>query len=240
MKWVPDNTGRFPQRPHYEPQEIDRECERLISEFLTKRHGRVTFPIQTEDLEVLIEQDVEDLDPYADLSGEKGDPEGVTDFFPGRKPTVRISNGLAEQSRSENRRRTTLAHEHAHVKLHAPLYDVDPPLTLFGEAETRPTPKCHRDTILGKGTRDWLEWQAGYASGALLIPVNHLHHALGEARPDIQLYGATPTNSSRGRDLILKVAETFYVSTEAARVRLEQLGLLYSGRPAPSISRSQL
>jgi hypothetical protein len=237
MKWIADNTGRFPQRPHYEPQELDQECERLISEFLTKRHGRVTLPIPTEELEVLIEQNVEDLDPYADLASEKGDPEGVTDFFPGRKPRVRISNRLAEQSRSENRRRTTLAHEYAHVKLHAPLYDVGPPPTLFGEAETRPTPKCHRDTILGKRTRDWLEWQAGYASGALLIPASHLHRALDEARPDIQLYGATPTNSSRGRDLILRVVETFEVSQEAARVRLEQLGLLYSGRLAQSISR---
>lgn len=36
MKWVRDKTGRFPQRPHYLPAEIDDECERQIRAFLTK------------------------------------------------------------------------------------------------------------------------------------------------------------------------------------------------------------
>jgi len=25
MKWVPDSTGRFPERPHYELEELDYE-----------------------------------------------------------------------------------------------------------------------------------------------------------------------------------------------------------------------
>jgi hypothetical protein len=26
MRWVTDRTGRFPQRPHYEPEELDAAC----------------------------------------------------------------------------------------------------------------------------------------------------------------------------------------------------------------------
>jgi hypothetical protein len=29
VKYVPDRTGRFSQRPHYEPKELDRECENI-------------------------------------------------------------------------------------------------------------------------------------------------------------------------------------------------------------------
>ena len=39
VKYVPDRTGRFSQRPHYEPKELDRECENLIASFLKERHG---------------------------------------------------------------------------------------------------------------------------------------------------------------------------------------------------------
>src|SRR5437773_1779928 len=41
MKWVTDTTGRFPRRPHYLPDELDAECEHIISSFLKDRHGRI-------------------------------------------------------------------------------------------------------------------------------------------------------------------------------------------------------
>ena len=62
MKWVRDNTGRFIRRPHYDPSEIDFECEQVIETFLRKRYGKVEYPISTSDLTVLIESWVEDLD----------------------------------------------------------------------------------------------------------------------------------------------------------------------------------
>ena len=45
MKWVKDKTGRFPQRPHYLPEEIDDECERVVRDFLSKK-DRWTKPAQ--------------------------------------------------------------------------------------------------------------------------------------------------------------------------------------------------
>ncbi len=55
VKFVRDTTGRFSQRPHYEPQELDRECEAIITKFLKDKYGKVEFPISTDDLTVLIE-----------------------------------------------------------------------------------------------------------------------------------------------------------------------------------------
>ncbi len=62
--------------------------------------------------------------------------EGVTDFCPGEKPTVRIAHQLSEEPRRENRLRTTLTHEYGHVKFHAFLWAVQqpgvPPLSGIG------------------------------------------------------------------------------------------------------------
>ncbi len=98
MKWVPDRTGRFAQRPHYEPVEINLECERTIADFLRRRRGAVSFPISSDDLIVLLEEEASDVDIYADLSADGSDVEGVTYFRPEGKPEVRISRRLAEEA----------------------------------------------------------------------------------------------------------------------------------------------
>ena len=110
-KYVRDRTGRFSQRPHYEPEELDRTCESLINTFLEGSYGTARFPVSTDDLTRLVERDTEYLDLYADLSGYGADMEGLTQFRLGDKPAVRISAALAEDERRENRRRTTLTHE---------------------------------------------------------------------------------------------------------------------------------
>src|ERR1700704_2811135 len=83
VKYVPDRTGRFSQRPHYEPKELDRACENIIAGFLKERHGAAKYPGSTDDLTVLIERDTESLDQFADLSGYGRNVEGLTHFQPG-------------------------------------------------------------------------------------------------------------------------------------------------------------
>ena len=117
VKMIRDNTGRFAERPFYAARDLDNECERLIRELLMKRHGKVDYPVETDDLTVLIEMHHADLDPYADLSAYGPDVEGVTEFFPNRGPKVSISERIAADERRENRFRTTLTHEFGHVKL---------------------------------------------------------------------------------------------------------------------------
>jgi hypothetical protein len=125
VKYVPDTTHRFRLRPHFEPKELDEECEHIITDFMQELHGRLILPLPTDDLTKLIERDAADLDLYADLTNEGADVEGVTSFQPNQKPIVRISTHLSEGNCSEHRLRTTLTHEYGHVKFHAPLWQVE-------------------------------------------------------------------------------------------------------------------
>jgi Zn-dependent peptidase ImmA (M78 family) len=230
MKWVKDKTGRLSQRPHYLPDEIDDECERIIRDFLNKKYGKVEFPVKTDDLTVLIEQKA-DLDSYADLSGEPGEVEGVTEFTPRQRPIVRISGALSEQN-MENRLRTTLTHEFGHVHFHQFMFDdlQNQPPSLFAQQAQAHTNKCHRDNMIGASDRDWMEWQAGYACGAILMPVAALLETVKRFREDKKLpYANLAAGSEHGQQLITMVTSTFQTSRDAARVRLLKRGVLADG-----------
>jgi hypothetical protein len=220
MKWVPDKTGRFPRRPHYLPEELDAECEQIVSTFLRQKYGRIDFPIKTDDLTVLIEQKA-DLDSYADLSGEGGEVEGVTEFTPGQRPTVRIANALSVPN-LENRLRTTLTHEYGHVHFHQFMFDVETrPRSLFGDDAEPVANKCKRDNIVGASETNWMEWQAGYVCGAILIPASALIDTVQAFRRANGLpLSNLALNSEAGRNLIETVAASFQTSKDAARVRL--------------------
>ena len=122
MKMVRDTTGRFPQRPHYSQEELDRECEVIVSSFLKQRRGAAFLPITTDELSILIEQHATSLDPYADLSRFGEDVEGMTAFRPDGETEVFISERLSNESHRENRLRTTLAHEFGHLTFHRDLW----------------------------------------------------------------------------------------------------------------------
>ena len=227
MKWVKDKTGRFAQRPHYLPEELDVECEELISTFLRERHGRAQYPVSTDDLTVLVETLVADLDLYADLSQEEGEVEGVTDFLPGRKPKVRISKRLSEDDRMANRLRTTLTHELGHVKFHAFMFEAPKSGLLFEPATPNLTNKCKRDNMLEARQSNWMEWQAGFACGSFLMPGTVVGEIVREfvrglKDPIAQLH----LSSTEGQSLITTLTERFGVSRDAARVRLLQKGIL--------------
>jgi len=57
----------FQERPHYEPPELDSILERAVTGFL-KKYATTDFPITIDDVTTLIEQDVSDLDQYAETS----------------------------------------------------------------------------------------------------------------------------------------------------------------------------
>lgn len=213
MKWVPDKTERLELRPHYDPSEIDEICDQHISKFIKKRYGHLKLPIPTDAIEVLIEQETFDYDPFAALAT---DIEGMTKFHRNSKPSVLISSHLSQHPRYENRRRTTLTHELGHVMLHANLW-----------TNTDAEISCNRDDIDGNTpTYDWMEWQAYYASGAYLMPVTQVQLLVNQI---FELgYSSLPfyVNSSAGRGLIVRSKKQFKVSSDAVRVRLKQLGFV--------------
>ncbi|MCY4610140.1 MAG: ImmA/IrrE family metallo-endopeptidase [Gammaproteobacteria bacterium] len=227
VKYVSDRTGRFLQRPHYKPEELDQECEGIINSFLKDRNGELRFPISTGDLTRLIERDTESLDLYADLSPYGSGVEGLTIFRTGHKPLVKISAALAGDGRRENRLRTTLTHEYGHVHFHAYLWELgQAPPDLLGCASNADTQICKRESILDSTQADWMEWQAGYACGALLMPISQIQKIVKDHQKTEELCGAINVDDPQGRALIHSVQTTFQVSEDAARIRLLKLGSL--------------
>ena len=229
MKWVPDATGRLAERPHYLAEEIDQECESRVATFLRRGAGRVAFPLSTNALTILLEQDASDLDLYADLSGEGAGVEGITELVAGGAPRVRIARELSEDPAREVRLRMTLAHELGHVWLHAFLWRERRDGSL-------PAPRCYRATIERPPAADWLEWQAARAGGAILMPRDELQR-LTERAQAAHAFRITP-GTAAGAALIATVEQSFQVSHQAARVRLAATGLLATpGETRPTRGR---
>lgn len=224
MRYVKDTTGRFPMRPHYEQAELDRECEKILSTFFG---GRIPIPIKTDSLASLIERDTSDFDPGADLSVYGPDVEGVTEFLPPRKPRVRIVAELAYDEVRQNRYRTTLTHEYGHVHFHGHLFAEPRGLDLFGSAPPKGGQKvCKRDSIISVRKTDWMEWQAGYVCGALLMPITALRRVVASHQERHKLFGPIAERSTDAARLIDVIRSEFQVSADAARVRLIRLSHL--------------
>jgi len=222
----------FGERPHYEPRELDGIFEKIVTDFLRKKHGEVVFPLTTDDLTTLVETHVSDLDQYADLAGYGTNVEGATVFARSGKPKVLIS---ALVHKHQNRLRTTIAHEFGHVHLHTYLFGLLDGQAKFGAGKsTANAIACRSDTIISAKKVDWREWQAGYASGAILMPKTHLQRVVGAIQRHQNIFGAVVATSPNGQLLIDAVVENFAVSRDAARVRLSVLNIL--GQEAASSS----
>jgi len=194
--------------------------------------GTFALPIPTDVLTKLIERDSQYLDLYSDLSDEDGtNVEGVTDFCPGAKPIVRISSALSDAGNRVNRLRTTLTHEYCHVKFHDYLYQEGELMgRLFADAFKKKPAKCQRETMLDAPITDWMEWQAGYVCGSMLMPLTYLKRVVANYRKENNLLGSIGDRSKEGLVLLATVADTFDVSQEAARIRLLKLNHLSSGK----------
>lgn len=232
MKYVPDRTGRFAKRPHYEPEELDRECETIICDFLRKKYAEIRFPVSTSDLTTLLEKAVEDLDTYADLSEFGENVEGVTIFSRTGKPSVRIAAELGEGISRENRLRTTLTHEFGHVHFHGYLWNRGVMELDFGDGSGGPMSAadnrqvCKRETLIDAPVGDWMEWQAGHVCGAILMPASRVRRLIQEKfQAEIGAASITDDSALGGR-LIGAIKEAFSVSQDAARVRLLRLQVL--------------
>jgi len=220
MKLLRDPLGRPIKRLYFKTEELDERCERKIAEFMDQHSGGFGLPIPTDDLIRMIEAEADDLDMYAELPQEE---DGHTDFFFDRKPRVLIAKRLSDP-RYKNRLRTTLGHEYGHVWFHAPLWRKSGP-----EAQREPAAPswtCHRDTIVTAPENDWMEWQAAYISGALLMPRSYLQLWAGEIAMREAKQPPLSIDSDLARAVVARIMRRCQVSEQAARVRLVRLGLL--------------
>ena len=225
MKWVRDRSRRFEQRPYYAQEEIDVHCQDVMMGFLRAKNGRGEFPISTDDLTVLIEQSVSELDLYANLSSEGRDVEGVTEFHRKAKPSVRVARYLSDDASRENRLRSTLAHEYGHVMFHGFVWNMDP-TKKPANSKRRRSPRCRRARIVTAPQTDWMEWQAGYAGGALLMPVTRVKEIVGETFASWGVSRRVEAGTMRHTELVGRIAEAFGVSKDAAKTRLLKLGFV--------------
>ena len=225
MKWVRDRTGRLEWRPYYDQAEIDLQCEEVLVAYRRDRDAAPAYPISTDDLTVLIEQNASELELYANLASEGRDVEGVTEFFPRKRPVVRIARYLSQQPHRENRLRSTLAHELGHVVFHHFLWSLDTG-RVTRKSMRRKSHKCRRAKIVAAPEVDWMEWQAGYASGAILMPLTPVRKLVATAFAEWGLFRRVEADADRHKELIERIAEAFAVSKDAAKTRLLKLGYL--------------
>jgi len=225
MLYVPDRLGRFTLRPFYTTAELDVTAERTVADYLKDVGRKLEFPLPTEVLTNLIERMADDLDLYCDLSDEGPDVHGITDFFVGSRPKVRISKELSEEEWREHRLRTTLCHELGHILCHECLFCVSMFSPIDPSHHTVDSSlRCHQDTIELQPKQDWMEWQANYVMGGVLMPFTHLERVVREIEPSCDAYGSLEAGTQVATDLVDRVAEYFDVSRAAAHIRLLKLG----------------
>jgi hypothetical protein len=223
VRWVRDATGRFPTRPYYEANELNDLCEGTVEKFLERKYGHRSYPISTGDLELLLEQHGAVVNPYCDLNQFGANTEGASVFAPNEPTRVCISRALSENPKRVNRYRSTLAHEFGHVVLHGPLFRAANTGELFDNLANSRAAACERQSIEHAPPSNWLEWQAGFVSGALLMPASAVR---GKAGQVLRGEAGPPIKSPDAERLILCVVSAFHVSRDAAEVRLQQLGLI--------------
>lgn len=118
--------------------------------------------------------------------------------------------------------RATLAHEAAHILLHARLFDVE-----TGTGDGLPA-ACLRTEVGTTKASDWREVQANMGMAALLLP----RPAVGTALRGMLLReGAIPPVSCAtpvAYRMIGEVTRLFAVSRQLARIRLIEMGMLAS------------
>ena len=217
----------------------ENEIEWMMEDELRKAGLFPSLADPVVDLESLLELHLGvKLDIHAVLDD---DVLGVTHFLGGRKPLVSINKDLTSQTEGEGapsgilgRWRATMAHEAGHVVLHRSLVEV--PFeqgSLFSETAKESTNsllRClKRDVSFRRGNYDWREVQANRGMAALLMPERVFREVVLDtikADNSDDLAGKMPERGSAGlAELVLELSRRCEVSREAARIRLDSLGL---------------
>lgn len=131
---------------------------------------------------------------------------------------IHVDKRIYEQ-RPPNRYRFSLAHEFAHLVLHADLY----------RSATFQTPQEWKAAMkaMAADDYDWLEWQANAFAGLLLVPPHHLATQVRTLRQQIEGAGVNPDRMEEPSiDRALRhLGQQFGVSKNVIAIRLKKDGL---------------
>lgn len=232
------------QVPFLHEKQIEAEANALLAEF-GEEFGALTAPpvpideIAESLLGLTLEyKDMKSMFPMADVHG--------AIWFEQR--TIGIDQDLDPDANPSRRGRYhfTLAHEVGHWRLHRQHYIKNPAeRLLFGDGSPKPDVVCRSSE-----RKKPVEWQADSFAACLLMPRRMVHirwadwrggcdepASIGEVRAQFKdapprFRNGSPITEPESFDLAMKeefcrpLAEAFAVSTEAMRIRLEQLELL--------------
>jgi hypothetical protein len=212
----------------------EAEVESMMSVALQAAGMFPTPDAPAVDLERLLELGMEvSLDQHAPLDR---DVLGITTFMRGRRPVVEINADLTGAFDASNatdtdraRWRSTLAHEGAHVVLHAQLFQLDDSQgQMFSEEGMGPTElqRCLKRAVgFDVAGTDPREVQANMGMAALLMPHPVFTPLARETAEQLGLRpgGLSPTASGTRR-LVTALANRFEVSRQATEIRLQGLG----------------
>ena len=218
----------------------DNEIEEIMADELERSGMMPSATAPVVDMEAFLELHLRaKLDLYSELNPHLL---GVSGFATGLRPIIKINRTLTVQAHERlaprgilGRWRATLAHEAAHVILHRRLVEVPQAQGLLfthsGESQLEPvvTQCLQRDIWFARGTGDWKEVQANQGMASLLMPsspfVGVTREIVGAQATD-DLLAHIPTVDTRAfSDLIRELSMRWQVSKEAARIRLNTLGL---------------
>jgi Zn-dependent peptidase ImmA (M78 family) len=234
-------------------EQIERDAEALLADYEWARGVRIAPPVPIEDI---IEKHLKISVEFDELHEVLGVPRsgGETDsdilgamFFDERRIVIDACLDPEENPWMEGRYRFTLAHEGGgHWRLHRHLFAKDPSQTSLFDSPSPPSVVCRSSQA-----KEPIEWQADYYAGCLLMPRRLVFDAwrgmCGSRNPFIyatakkmpyfnlrrsnwvRIGGAMLAGEEQQfafNKIAREFAQIFCVSTEAMRIRLEELGLL--------------
>lgn len=233
--------------PYLHEKQIEREANLLLDEYALKFEPILVPPVPVDDIaEVLLNLTLEYLDMKTLFPC--GDVHGAIWF---QRSCIGIDQKLDPHTHPEKRGRYhfTLAHEVGHWRLHRHVFSKKTDQrSLFDDGTPHPDVIC-RSTEQSQP----VEWQANAFASSLLMPRKLVFAAWDAFRKPAEgpvaideiraLYSCNSDESDwyvrgrlatdeKSRDTAMKetfckpLAETFQVSAEAMRIRLEQLSLL--------------
>lgn len=174
-------------------------------------------------------------DGYLGVYNEKS---GLETIFV-KKNTVIVDNELAEDKSMEGRYRFTCSHEASHWLLHRHMFEKDEnQICMFDNSEAKVI-KCLNRNIENiflyydfKTDGEWIEWQADYLGGAILMPSPSMYQAFTELLEKLSIHqyyifvDNQSCNIKNYRTVVNELSYKFNVSKKAVQVRLDKLGLI--------------
>ena len=220
MRLIARADGR--RRIWYRADEIEQICASTLQDA-----GLLPGPPRCDvDIETLVESHLgAEVDYGVELPS---DVLGYTEFR--ETPLIAVNRSLTDAATANaaplgtvGRWRATIAHEAAHVILHAALFGVEPDQP--GRPNTRPI-RCPRASFEAPTrSRDWREVQANMGMAALLMPRELFDREATEALSRRGPVMPPVSAHEPWLDVVVAVlANRFKVSKQAARIRLEVMG----------------